>query len=465
MTKNNHPFPIFVSPAKAGVQFNVFQRKDHSTNDVYTIMDSLVKALVNSFITLCALRYAPCYFFKTIRREFKPMPDLKIKIKDVVLKNPIIIASGTPTYGLSMVKKCIRSEAAAFVTKTLCYTEWLQKQPRPRWHIEHPEAIEAGGYFSLYSTERLNPTPPEEYARKKMREYAKEAHDFDVKVIASIAGTDPETWAKLTDLATENGADMIELNLQCPHVEKGQPTGMIAGRDPELCCPILALVSQRTPLPIIGKVVGEGVDPIKVASRMIDGGADAVVVTGRFQGLLLDIETEKPIHWGGMGGYGGFWQAPITRKWLVRAYEADLKVPVIGGAGIGTHEDIISYILCGATAVQICTAVIIYGHKIIKRWLRQISGWMETKGYQSLADFRAHSVNQIIAPSQIPGDAPYASRIDPDACRKCLRCLEACPYDAISVVDKKLAVDPEKCDGCRLCVALCDQGAAEFYNK
>ncbi|MBU1207033.1 MAG: 4Fe-4S binding protein [Proteobacteria bacterium] len=225
------------------------------------------------------------------------MPDLKIKIKDVVLKNPLIIASGTPTYGLSMVKKCIRSEAAAFVTKTLCYTEWLRKQPRPRWHIEHPEAIDDGGYFSLYSTERLNPTPPEEYV-KKMKGYAQEAHD-----------------------------------------------------------------------------------------------------------------------------------------------------------------------LCGATAVQTCAAVIVFGHKIIKRWLRQISGWMEAKGYHSLADFSGRSVSKIIAPSQIPGDVPYVSRIDPDACQKCLRCLEACPYEAISVVEKKLVVDPEKCDGCRLCVALCQQGAAEFNQK
>ena len=363
------------------------------------------------------------------------------------------------------MKRCIRSEAAAFVTKTLCYTEWLRKQPRPRWHIEYPEAIDHGGYFSLYSTERLNPTPPEEYARKKMKEYAKEAHDFDVKVIASIAGTDPETWSKLTDLVTENGADLIELNLQCPHVEKGQPTGMVAGRDPELCYSVLDLVRKRTSLPIIGKVVGEGVDPIRIASRMVDGGADAVVLTGRFQGLYLDIETEKPIHWGGMGGYGGFWQASITRKWLVRASEASLKVPVIGGAGIGSYEDIISYILCGATAVQACTAVIVYGHKIIKRWLRQISGWMETKGYSSIGAFSGRSVNNIIAPSQIPGHIPYASRIDPDACRKCLRCMEACPYDAISVVNQKLTVDPEKCDGCRLCVALCQQGAAEFYQK
>jgi dihydroorotate dehydrogenase subfamily 1 len=393
------------------------------------------------------------------------MPDLTIKIKDVVLKNPIIIGSGTPTYGPAMVKKCIQSEAAAFVTKTLCYTEWLRQQPRPRFHLEHTEAIDEGSYFSLYSTERLNPTPPDEYARKKMKVYAQEAHDFDVRVIASIAGTDSDTWSRLADLVTANGADMIELNLQCPHVEKGQPTGMVAGRDPELCYSILERVRKRTSLPIIGKVVGEGVDPILIARRMIAGGADAVVLTGRFQGLYLDIETEKPIHWGGMGGYGGFWQAPITRKWLVRASEAKLGAPVIGGSGIGTFEDIISYILCGATAVQACAAIMVFGHKIIKRWLRQISGWMEAKGYDSIADFSGRSVAQIIPPSQIPGDIPYASRIDPDSCQKCLKCLEACPYEAISVVEKELVIDPEKCDGCRLCVALCQQGAAKFYQK
>jgi dihydroorotate dehydrogenase subfamily 1 len=393
------------------------------------------------------------------------MPDLSVKIKKVTLKNPIIIASGTPTYGPTNVKKCIKSDAAAFVTKTLCYTEWLQKQPRPRWHVEHPESIEDGGYFSLYSTERLNPTPPEEYARKKMREYVKEAHDFDVKVIASIAGTDPETWARLTDLVTENGADMIELNLQCPHVEKGQPTGMVAGRDPELCYSILEQVKGRTPLPVIGKVLGEGVDPIKVASRMIDGGADAVLLTGRYQGLYLNIETEKPIHWGGMGGYGGFWQASITRKWLVRASEANFGFPVIGGAGIGSYEDIVSYILCGASSVQVCTAIIVYGHKIVKRWLRQISAWMDSKGYASIADFSGKAVKNIIPPSQIPGDTPYASRIDPESCQKCLRCMEACPYDAISVKDQKLVVDLKKCDGCRLCAALCGQGAVEFFKK
>ena len=391
------------------------------------------------------------------------MPDLTVKIANVTLKNPLIIASGTPTYGPTMVKKCIKSEAAAFVTKTLCYTEWLQKQPRPRWHIDHAEAIEAGGYFSLHSTERLNPLPPEEYAKKRMKEYAKEARDFDVKVIASIAGTDPETWSKLTHLVTENGADMIELNLQCPHVEKGQPTGMVAGRDPELCYSILELVRKQTPLPIIGKVVGEGVDPIRVARRMVDGGADAVVITGRYQGLYVDIETEAPIPWGGMGGYGGYWQAPITRKWIVRATEAKLNAHLMGGAGIGSYEDAISYILCGASSVQFCTAVIVHGHKIIKRWLRQMEGWMEKKGYSSLDDFRGRSVSKIVPPSQIPGDKPYKARIQPESCQKCLRCLEACPYGAIAVVGKKLVVDPDKCDGCRLCVSLCAHGAAEFY--
>ena len=391
------------------------------------------------------------------------MPDLTVKIGNVTLKNPLIIASGTPTYGPTMVKKCIKSGAAAFVTKTLCYTEWLQKQPRPRWHIDRPEAIESGGYFSLHSTERLNPTPPEEYARKKMKEYVKEAHDFDVKVIASIAGTDPETWPRLTDLVTENGADMIVLNLQCPHVEKGQITGMVAGRDPELCFSILELVKKHTSLPVIGKILGEGVDPIRVAQRMIDGGADSVVLTGRYQGVYIDIEAEKPIHWGGMGGYGGYWQAPITRKWLVRATEYQLKVPFLGGAGVGTFEDFVSYILCGASAVQVCTAVIVHGHKIIKRWLRQTEGWMEKKGYNSIEDFRGRSVSKIIPPSQIPGDKPYKARIQPESCQKCLRCLEACPYNAIAVVGKKLVVDPDQCDGCRLCVSLCAHGAAEFY--
>ena len=393
------------------------------------------------------------------------MPDLSVKIKNVTLKNPIIIGSGTPTYGPTNVKKCIRSEAGAFVTKTLCYTDWLREQPRPRFHVEYPQAIDENGYFSLYSTERLNPTPPDEYARKKMKEYSKEARDFGVRVIASIAGTDPETWARLTDLVTENGADLIELNLQCPHVEKGQPTGMVAGRDPELCYSILELVRRMTPLPLIGKVVGEGVDPIRVAARMIDGGADAVVLTGRFQGLYLSIETEKPVPWEGMGGYGGFWQAPIVRKWLVRASEENLPAPVIGGGGIGSFEDIISYILCGAVAVESCAGIMVYGHKIVKRWLRQISGWMDAKGYSSISSFSGRAVNNILSPSQIRGDIPYASRIDPEACQKCLKCMDACPYDAISVADQKLVVDPEKCDGCRLCVALCKSGAAELYQK
>jgi dihydroorotate dehydrogenase (fumarate) len=298
-----------------------------------------------------------------------------------------------------------------------------------------------------------------------MKEYSKEARDFGVRVIASIAGTDPETWARLTDLVTENGADLIELNLQCPHVEKGQPTGMVAGRDPELCYSILELVRRMTPLPLIGKVVGEGVDPIRVAARMIDGGADAVVLTGRFQGLYLSIETEKPVPWEGMGGYGGFWQAPIVRKWLVRASEEKLPAPVIGGGGIGSFEDIISYILCGAAAIESCAGIMVYGHRIVKRWLRQISGWMDAKGYSSISSFSGRAVNNILSPSQIPGDIPYASRIDPEACQKCLKCMDACPYDAISVADQKLVVDAEKCDGCRLCVALCKSGAAELYQK
>jgi len=389
--------------------------------------------------------------------------------KNLVLSNPLIIASGPSVKDDKDIVRGLESGAGGVVTKTITYSVVQQIQPKPRMHVvDKHSALARTKFYSFYSADLMSSYPPEQWVdilRRAKSEITR--RKLEGVVIASIAGRNYEEWEKLARLVTEGGADAIELNLSCPHIEPSQKElmGRAAAYDLEVVRNIVRRVKENTDLPVIGKLTPHGANPVELAKTMVSAGADILVSTARFQGLIIDVETMRPILWGGTGGYGGPWQVPISLAWTYNIVREMPSVPVIGSGGIASGYDMARFILVGAKATQVCTTIIIHGYEVINVLLNELKEWMSRHGFSKIDDFRGKALPSIIPIEKLNREKIYRYRVVPEKCRVCRACVKACPYRAIEDRGREPPViDFNKCDNCGLCYSLCPFNAIEFVR-
>ncbi len=253
-------------------------------------------------------------------------------------------------------------------------------------------------------------------------------------VIASLmVESKRETWHTIVAQAEDAGADGLELNFGCPHGMSERGMGSAVGQVPEYTEMITAWVKEKARTPVIVKLTPNISDIRVIARAARRGGADAVSAINTINsitGIDLDTLTARPNVDGksSHGGYCGPAVKPIALN-MVQQVASDPEtsnLPISGIGGIGTWKDAAEFILLGCGTVQVCTAVMHYGYRIVEDMIDGLQNWMAEKGFATVDDFRGRVVPRVTEWKHLNLSYKIVARIDEAKCIGCELCYIAC---------------------------------------
>jgi dihydroorotate dehydrogenase (NAD+) catalytic subunit len=295
------------------------------------------------------------------------MPDLTTTLGPLTLKNPTILASGIMDEDAGSIRRMITSGAGAIVTKSIGLTP-RDGYPNPTI-VETPHGLlNAMGLpnpgITDFTTEldSLHPTP--------------------IPLFASIYGKDPDEFQKLAKTMEQHHADALELNVSCPHAKH---YGMEVGMDPRLLTDITQTVTDTVRIPVYVKLSPNTPDIISLATAAQEAGADGIIAINTLRGMSIDLDVQRPILANKIGGYSGPAIKPIGIR-CVYEIAQHVTIPIIGVGGITTGADALEYIMAGASAVQIGTAVYLRGPTVFTQVTDEINSWLQTHKITKLTD-------------------------------------------------------------------------------
>jgi dihydropyrimidine dehydrogenase (NAD+) subunit PreA len=390
------------------------------------------------------------------------MADLKTNFAGIESPNPFWLASAPPTNMGSMIERAFDAGWGGAVWKTL--GEPITNVSSRLAAMDYGSTRMAGLNNIELITDRSLEINLKEMAECK-KKYPKHA------VIASLmVESKKEAWQEITKRTQDTGCDGFELNFGCPHGMSERGMGAAMGQVPEYTCMVTEWVKEVSDIPVIVKLtpnVTHIVPPGRAAQK---GGADAVSLINTINSVIgVDIDTlipypnvnGKAAH----GGYCGPAVKPIALNMLSElARDAEFNIPISGVGGISTWRDAVEFLLLGAGNVQVCTAVMHYGYRIIEDCLDGLNNYLDDKGYKSVNDIIGLSVNRMTDWGNLDLNYKVVARVDNEKCVKCNLCYVACEdgaHQCFSFDDNKFpVVDEHECVGCNLCVLVCPSPGA-----
>jgi len=208
----------------------------------------------------------------------------------------------------------------------------------------------------------------------------REAKSFGVPVVVSVYGFSAEEYATVAKKAVDAGADAAELNVSCPHVEE---TGVEIGQNPEILAEVVRKVKAVVEKPVFVKLSPNVANIAETAEVAVKAGADALTAINTVKAMAIDTETTVPILSNKIGGLSGPAIKPIAVRCVYEIYER-VKEPIIGCGGITNWRDAVEFLLAGATAVQIGTAIALKGPSVFRKVTRGIDAYLRRKGFKSV---------------------------------------------------------------------------------
>ena len=392
------------------------------------------------------------------------MADLRSEFVGIKSPNPFWLASAPPTDKAYNVERAFKAGWGGVVWKTL--------------GEEGPPVVNVNGprYGAIYGADRrllgLNNieliTDRDLYVNlREIKQVKKDWPDRAV-VVSLMVPCEEESWKAILPLVEETGADGIELNFGCPHGMSERGMGAAVGQVPEYVEMVVRWCKANTRMPVITKLTPNITDIRKPARAAHAAGTDAVSLINTINSITsVNLDTFAPEPTidgkGTHGGYCGPAVKPIALSMvseIARDSEcAGLPISAIGG--ITTWRDAAEFMAMGAGNVQVCTAVMTYGFKIVQEMISGLENWMDAKGHATLADFAGRAVPNVTDWQYLNLNYITKARIDQDKCIKCGRCYIACEdtsHQAITAMkdgQRHFEVQDNECVACNLCVDVC----------
>lgn len=392
------------------------------------------------------------------------MVDLTSKFIGIESPNPFWLASAPPTDKAYNVIRAFEAGWGGVVWKTLGEAgPPLVNVNGPRYGAWH------GGdrrLMGLNNIELITDRPLEvnlEEIRRVKRDWPDRA-----MIVSLMVPCEQQAWKDILMRVSDTGADGIELNFGCPHGMSERGMGAAVGQVPEYVEMVTAWAKQYSNAPVIVKLTPNITD-IKQSARAANrGGADAVSLINTINSIIsvdLDNLTMYPST-GGQGTHGGYCGPAVKPIALNMVAEIardpetkDLPISAIGG--ISNWKDAADFIALGAGNVQVCTAAMTYGFRIVEEMISGLSHFLEEKNMVSVAELQGQAVPRVTDWQELDLDYTVKAEINQDLCIKCGRCHVVCEDTSHQAISTRLngerhyAVKDEECVGCNLCVSVC----------
>jgi len=391
------------------------------------------------------------------------MVDLRSDFVGIKSPNPFWLASAPPTDKEYNVVRAFKAGWGGVVWKTLGEDPPIVNVNGPRYGAIHSGDRRLIGFNNI----ELITDRPLEVNLREIKQVKKDWPDRAV-VVSLMVPCEEGAWKKILPLVEDTGADGIELNFGCPHGMSERGMGSAVGQVPEYVEMVARWCKQHTRMPVIVKLTPNITDVRFPARAAKAGGADAVSLINTINSIMgvdLDVMAPTP-HTDGKathGGYCGPAVKPIALN-MVGEIARDPEthgLPISGIGGITTWRDAVEFMALGSGTVQVCTAAMAYGFRIVEDLIEGTRIWMEQKGYSSLDEFVGRAVPNVTDWQYLNLNYVVKARIDQDSCIKCGRCHIACEDTSHqAITDTKdgvryFEVIDEECVGCNLCASVC----------
>jgi dihydropyrimidine dehydrogenase (NAD+) subunit PreA len=391
------------------------------------------------------------------------LPSLEIEFCGIRCQNPFFLASSAVCTNYEMVARAFDAGWAGVYYKTICMQEIREVSPRFDAVYENGKR---GDFFGFRNMEQLSENPVEtDFAilKRLKQEYPSKV------VIASIMGQTEEDWKQLARMAQEAGCDAVELNFSCPQMRL---TGMGSdvGQDPELVTFFTAIVKRSVSIPVIPKMTPNIAHIAEPAMAAYFGGADAISAINTIKSVTMGDGSEVNGCQTG-SGYSGRAVKPIAlRHILAMAKNPMMKnIQLSGVGGIETWSDALEFIQLGCNNVQVCTAVMQYGSRIVEDLILGLQHYMARRGISRLDQLVGELLPKFVLPADLDRNTVVYPKTDREKCIGCGRCYTSCRdggHQAISFgEDRRPKVNAAKCVGCLLCRLVCPTGAIDVSKR
>ncbi len=387
-----------------------------------------------------------------------PYPTLDIDFCGIHCENPFFLASSAVCTNYEMVARAFEAGWAGVFYKTISLQDI--NEVSPRFDAIHNNGTH-GDFYGFRNMEQLSENPADvdfDILHRLKQNYPTKV------VVASIMGQTEEQWIELAKKAEQAGVDAVELNFSCPQMRLSG-MGSDVGQNPELVMIYTAYVKKNVSIPVIPKMTPNITHIVQPALASYFAGADAISAINTIKSVTMDKDAEVAER-RTISGYSGRAVKPIALRHILElAQIKEMKgIKLSGIGGIETWRDALEFIQLGCSNVQICTAVMQYGYRIIDDMTLGLQRYMAKRGVAHLSELVGEELPTFVLPHDMDRSTMVFPKIDHEKCVGCGRCEVSCNDGGHQAIvfdheSRRPRIVGNKCVGCHLCRMVCPTGA------